>query len=297
MTVFLFGAGASFGSGQVDPCPPPLGGDLYAALKRIFPVTWGSFDSSLQSKFTNNFENGMAELIEKNSHAIAPLMQQMAIFFSRFGLTANNSNLYKSLFKKLKSKSLIKDTIISSLNYECLCEIAASLEGITVDYFGKSENDNAKIWKIHGSCNFKLQGLQATRGISFTHGISFGGGIEFINPADVLKTYKGNTALYPSMCLYAKDKPLAIAPGVIKTFQEEWAEKVRTAEKLFVIGVRPIAEDKHIWQPIADSTGSLFFSGNKTEFDTWTSANRPKKVNEYLGRRWADSESNIYNRL
>ncbi|MCX7637784.1 MAG: hypothetical protein N2044_08075 [Cyclobacteriaceae bacterium] len=297
MIVFLFGAGASFGSGQVDPCPPPLGNDLYSALKRIYPVTWGSFDSTLQSKFTDNFENGMAYLIEKNSHAIPILMQQMAIFFSRFALTPSNNNLYKALFKKLKSKKLINQTILSTLNYECICEVAASLEGLKIDYFGKEENENAKIWKIHGSCNFKLQGMEATRGISFGHGVSFGGGIEYLDPADVPKVYRGNTALYPSMCLYVKDKPLAIAPGVIKTFQEEWSEKVRTAEKIFVIGVRPMADDKHIWQPIADSTGSLFFLGNKTEYDTWTSANRSKKENKYLGRRWADSENNIYNEL
>lgn len=239
----------------------------------------------------------MAELIERNSHAIAPLMQQMAIFFSRFGLTTNHENLYINLFKKLKSKKLIQTTLLSTLNYECICEMAASCEGITIEYFGKEENDNAKIWKIHGSCNFKLQGLEATRGISFTHGEGFDGGIEFINPADVSKTYKGNTALYPSMCLYAKDKPLAIAPSTIKKFQNEWSEKVRTADKIFVIGVRPLAEDKHIWQPIADSTGNLYFVGDKGEFENWTSTYRPSKTNEYLGEYWANSETNIYEKL
>ncbi len=298
MNLFLFGAGASFGSGQVDPCPPPLGSDLYSALKRIYPITWGSFDSNLQSKFNTNFENGMAELIETNSHAIPPLMQQMAIFFSRFGLTNNNDNLYKNLFRNLKSKNLLKNTIISTLNYECLCEFAASLEGITVEYFGKAENDNAKIWKIHGSCNFKLQGgADVTRSVSFGHRASFGGNIEFVNPVDVSTIYRSNTALYPSMCLYAKDKPLAIAPDVIKNFQNEWSEKVRIAEKIFVIGVRPIVDDKHIWQPIAASTGTLYFVGDKPEYENWISANRPNKTNEYLEKYWIGSESSIYARL
>jgi hypothetical protein len=39
MNVILFGAGASFGSGQVNPCPPPLGNNLYKDLKRIYPLT------------------------------------------------------------------------------------------------------------------------------------------------------------------------------------------------------------------------------------------------------------------
>src|SRR5205823_143573 len=132
----------------------------------------------------DNFEYGMAELIEKNSHAIAPLMQQMAIFFARFGLKNTDSNSYRKLFKRIKEKGLIDKVILSTLNYECICEAAASLEGIQIEYFGEAENGNAKIWKIHGSCNFKLQGLEAGRGISFGHGIIFNGGIEPINPSE-----------------------------------------------------------------------------------------------------------------
>jgi len=297
MIIFLFGAGASFGSGQVDPCPPPLGYNLYPALKRLYPTTWGSFNSDLQSKFVDNFENGMADLISYNSHTVAPLMQQMAIFFSRFGLAKSSNNLYRKLFNTLKIENLITNTIISTINYECICEIAATIEGLNIEYFGDIGSNNAKIWKIHGSCNFKLQGLNATRGVSFSHGVSFGGGLEFINPSEVAKTYKGNTALYPSMCLYAKDKPLAIAPNVIKHYQNEWSDKVKIADKIFVIGVRPLAEDKHIWQPIADSTAILYFIGNKVEFDDWTSINRIKNNNIYLGKYWSDHELEIYSEL
>jgi hypothetical protein len=298
MNIFLFGAGASYGSGQVDPCPPPLGGDLYMALKRIFPTTWGNFDSTLQSTFKSNFENGMAKLIETNSHVIAPLMQQMAIFFARFGLSPTNDNLYKDLVTKLKLKKLLSKTLLSTLNYECICEIAAFHAGVNIDYFGKDENESAKIWKIHGSCNFKLEGIEATRDVSFGMGAIFNGeGIQVIDPRQVSNTFRGNTALYPSMCLYAKDKPLAIAEGLIKNFQEEWSEKLRNANKIFVIGVRPLAEDKHIWQPIADSVGSLYFIGDKIEFETWISTNRPTKTSEYIGKYWKDCDNLIYDRL
>lgn len=97
--------------------------------------------------------------------------------------------------------------------------------------------------------------------------------------------------------MYAKDKPIAIAEGLIKNFQEEWSAKVHNADKIFVIGVRPLAEDKHIWQSIADSIGSLYFIGDKIEFENWISANRPKKVNEYIGKYWKESEHSIYDRL
>jgi hypothetical protein len=274
-----------------------LGKDLYQALKRIYPTTWGTFDSSLQSKFDTNFEDGMAHLIENNSHAIAPLMQRMAIFFSRFGPDAHSDNLYIELFKKLKRNGAIKNTLITTLNYECICELAASVEGLQIEYFGKLENEMAKIWKLHGSCNFKLTGMEAGSGVSFGHGVVFNGGIEYLNPADVPKIYNGTTALYPSMCLYAKDKPLAIAEGVIKNFQNEWAEKVKESKKIICVGVRPLEEDNHIWKPISESTGELIFTGDKAEFDTWTKKFRKGKINKYLGKYWNDTEYDIYNEL
>lgn len=296
MIIFLFGAGASYGSGKVNPCPPPLGSNLYEALKKIYPTTWGSFELNLQSKFINNFEDGMAELISGNSHIIAPLMQRMAIFFSRFGLDSVD-NRYRNLFRELVKRKLLAKSIISSLNYECLCEIAASQEGLEVEYFGKSRKYNAKIWKLHGSCNFKMEGLQLSRSGSFGIGATFNGNIKFISLNEVPKIYNGNTALYPSMCLYAKDKPLAISPGIIQKFQAGWAEKVKKANKIFVIGVRPLEEDKHIWKPIADSEGTLYFIGNKNEFQKWTYKNRTDKKNEYLGKYWEDGEKKFYSNL
>nr|WP_294793324.1 hypothetical protein [uncultured Mucilaginibacter sp.] len=298
MTIFLFGAGASFGSGQVDPCPPPLGSDLYSALKRIYPSSWGSFDSTLQYKFNTDFETGMAQLIDQTGHLIPGLMQQMAIFFSRFGLSSYHDNLYKSLIKELKKRELLPATILSSLNYDCLCEIAGFHEGIKIDYFGNNDEQTAKIWKIHGSCNFKLEGIDATRNISFGTGIKFdGGSIQILNPADVPKTYRGNTALYPSMCLYAKDKPLAIAEGLITSYQQDWSTMILNADKIFVIGVRPLSEDSHIWQPIANSKGSLYFVGDQNEFENWIAVNRQSKTNEFLGKYWSESESAIYMKL
>lgn len=283
MIIFLFGAGASFGSGKNNPCPPPLGKDLYQALKRIYPTTWGAFDKSLQNRFDTNFEDGMAYLIENNSHAIPPLMQRMAIFFSRFSPDIHPDNLYKKLFKKLKQKNTIKNTLISTLNYECICEMAALMEGLQIEYFGNLENEVANIWKLHGSCNFKLRDIKVGSSVSYGHKVAFNGDIEYLNPADVPKIYNSTTALYPSMCLYSKDKPIAIAEMVIKNFQNEWAEKIKKSEKIICVGVRPLADDNHIWKPISESTGELIFTGGKVDFDSWTNTYRVDKVNKYLG--------------
>lgn len=77
----LFGAGASYGAGGVFPSAPPLSNSLYRELASMFPMTWGTFPSSLQAQFYTNFEDGMNVLWNSGSHAIPVLMQQMAIFF------------------------------------------------------------------------------------------------------------------------------------------------------------------------------------------------------------------------
>ena len=51
--VILFGAGASYGAGNVLPYPPPLGRDLYDKLSDEFPATWGP-DSRL-GRFADAF--------------------------------------------------------------------------------------------------------------------------------------------------------------------------------------------------------------------------------------------------
>ncbi len=296
MNVILFGAGASFGSGQVNPCPPPLGNNLYKDLKRIYPLTWGSFDSSLQSIFVKNFEDGMGYLIEHNNASIPLLMQQMAIFFARFYLNKEDKNYYIELIRYLKSKNILKSTIISTLNYECICEIAAINSGVEVEYFGNDDSEKLKIWKIHGSCNFKLQSINVSRGVSFNN-VGFEGNIEILNLNDVNKTYRGNTSLYPSMCLYAPKKPLSIAPGIINKLQKEWAEKVINANKIFVIGVRINEIDEHIWKPISESNGMLYYVGENDEFIKWTTNHRNDKVNKYLGNKWAESNETILSNI
>jgi len=289
MKVVLFGAGASFGSGEVNPTIPPLGKDLFDVLARLFPSTWGQVPVGVRAELRRNFEEGMGTLIERHGFAVAPLMQRMAIFFSRFGLTTGSNNLYFRFFEFLTSNDLLKETLVSTLNYECLAEIAANLNNLQIGYFVNpvSGNQTAPIWKLHGSCNFKVAGLEATRGVSFSGvGIAFDGSIELLNPADVRRVYLGNTALYPAMCLYAKDKPITMAPSVIKEKQALWADEVRKAEVICAIGIRPNPDDSHIWSPIAESVGEFCYVGNKHWFKAWTSQYRADKVNLYLGDTW-----------
>jgi len=296
MIVFLFGAGASFGSGNVHPINPPLGNSLFYSLKKLFPGTWGQIPDELSTKFESDFEKGMHELIEKHSFAIAPLMQHMGIFFSRFNLYTDKHNYYKSLASHIKNESLLSETIFSSLNYECLLEIAFSQQEIQINYFEEPSGDSASIFKLHGSCNFKSNNLQVSRGIQFSSGISFEGGLQVIQPREVPMVFKGNTGLYPAMCLYAKDKPLAISPSQIKEAQKKWKGFIEKANQVFIIGVKPNIEDKHIWTPLAESKAHLYYVGLEEDFSNWTEKYR-SNANTYLGSTWEESHDEILNAL
>jgi len=293
MNLILFGAGATYGSGEVLPTPPPLGNHLFSALARLFPLTWGQVSGETKSLFKTNFEHGMAKIISDHSHAIAPLMQHMAIYFSRFSLRRESDNLYIKFIDHLKEENLVSDTLISSLNYECVCEIAASFKELTIDYFDFKDSVNSlSIWKLHGSCNFKMEGLDATRGISYGFGISFQGGIKALNLSEVEPTYSGNTSLFPSMALYAKEKPVMMSPRVISDLQSKWT-KYCEGSTTIVIGVKINDEDKHIWEPIENNAGDFYYVGLKDDFDKWTS----KKTignSTYIGNTWDNCEQEIY---
>ena len=285
MRIALFGAGASFGSGMVLPRPPPLGADLFPVLRRLF-VTWRSIPESDAGLFVPNFELGMGSVIEKYGMAVPPLMQDMAILCAGFGLSAGTDNLY---WRILADSSTRRDIIWSTLNYECLLEIAASLHGRSVDYFGEPTEASpvtTPIWKLHGSCNFKVVGLEAGRGVSFGTGVVFSGGIQAINPSEVRPHYRGATALYPAMALYAKGKTIAMSPEPIRDAQRRWADRVRTADRVLLVGVAPNPADSHIWGPLRDTDALVAYVGARSAWEAWVAEHRRSRSVEFLGERW-----------
>ncbi|OHE17008.1 MAG: hypothetical protein A2X96_08245 [Syntrophobacterales bacterium GWC2_56_13] len=60
MRVLLLGAGASYGSDHSGT--PPMGADLFEALRAFNPPGWGQLLLSLALAFRNDFERGMEEL-------------------------------------------------------------------------------------------------------------------------------------------------------------------------------------------------------------------------------------------
>jgi hypothetical protein len=292
MRFVLFGAGASYGCGDVLPKKPPLGRDLFPVLRRIYP-TWRSIPQETSALFETHFESGMADVIERYGFAVGPLMQEMAIFFSIFYISERADNRYIRILENAKGRN---DIIWSTINYECLLELAVARIGRPVNYFADqgSANDSIPIWKLHGSCNFRVKGLDATRGVSYSGtGIVFEGGIEPIKPAEVRTYYSGNTALYPAMALYAGGKPISMSPAVIKQAQERWNKHVRASERGLLIGVCPNPEDVHLWTCLNETKAELGYVGDEKAFAEWIASYRRKLPSKFIGPRWEEVEENI----
>lgn len=288
----LFGAGASFGSGDVQPRTPPLGADLFTALQKLYP-TWRSIPENAAVAFSEDFEGGMHRVIEHYGFAIGPLMQEMAIFFSIFGIPQDGDNRYVNLLHSLAGQS---DIVWSTLNYDCLLESAASRLDRAIAYFNDPMRDDSTvpIWKLHGSCNFRVGNIKATRGVKFSGtGVVFEGGIEPIQPSEVKNHYGGNTALYPAMALYAAGKPISMSPRVIQDAQGRWADHVNGSDKVLTIGVNPNPADIHVWDPIAMSPALVGFVGSEDSFNEWLAEYRPKLPSQYLGATWGIAEERV----
>lgn len=163
------------------------------------------------------------------------------------------------------------------------------MTGRAVNYFDDALalDSNIIIWKLHGSCNFLPHGgVTATRDVSFRPGVAFGTGIRPVNPNEVATYCTGNTALYPVMAVYARGKPVQIAPAIIQRIQEFWITAINSASTVAIIGVHPHPEDKHIWEPLSATKAKLLFVGNEKAFSDWQSKYRIDGNSIYIGNRF-----------
>ncbi len=286
--LFLFGAGASYGSNDVNPYSPPLGNDLFHKLNEFEPHHWGRFPSEIVDLFNLNFERGMGEIWDKYSTHTADLMQSLGRYFSNF--TVGSENLYYRLISSLKKTGKDKECLFSTINYDCLIEDASIKNGYKIDYNPKfNQNSQAiSILKLHGSCNFITAQLNASN-IRFSKGIVFEGGIKPIPFPSVRSYFSGNTSLPPVMSIYARNKPLQVSPNTIKQIQNVWQDYIQTVEQIFVIGLNPNIEDSHIWDFLTKTQAKIFYIGNEVDFDQYTQNHRDSKENLFINTTFETS--------
>jgi hypothetical protein len=286
--LFLFGAGASKFSLGINN-PPPLGTELYDALAKEFPASWGKLPYTLQADFREkSFESGMNRLRYEyaSSISLTSHLKEMGIFFSRFIIDYPDKNLYYKLIKLFSKELLNRDIVLSTVNYDCLIERA--IKSLASNYFYRGENAGIKLVKIHGSCNFISEAGKSVTGDISMMDIKERNQIEtkigeFIDPDDVEEALK-KTFIPPVMSLYTQDKVILLAAPEIESMIKEFQVYVSSAKLVVTVGIRPNKDDKHIWDYLGNMSGALKIVCNEDHFREW---NNYCKKGEFLGEEFA----------
>ena len=294
--VFLFGAGASYGAGDIVPERPPLGSALFAELSRVHPGTWGRLPSEIATTFKDlGFEVGMGQLFQQYSPIVAPLMQQMAVYFIQFRPLRGKS-MYCRLLHYLDKSGRLERTVFSTLNYDCILEFAMLRQGKSFSYFDVDDL-STPLLKLHGSANWTSHNLKASAGIQYSSGVVFEAGIEAsLDIGTVISKNLVNQGLAPVMSLYMQGKPLQVSPRSLEEIQQLWSAQVAKAAAVVLVGVRPWPADEHIWDPLAHTTAALLAVGDELEFATWADQYRTGNIN-YIGSRFDRSFDALTRRL
>jgi len=279
--VLLVGAGASFGAGGgMRPSPPPLGDNLFPALEKRFPETWGGLESEVSKPFVHDgFEAGMVNLLTSGYSSLCNrLLLNLAVFFAEFSFS-NTDSFYHQVAKCILKSNGVGRTTVASLNYECLFELAARNVGLSVSCTRQGrEAEDIVVLKPHGSCNF-LPALNGNRfiGTQFTGTAEIGiyqGPLTVVSPREVLSYIASGQSIPPSMSFYAPGKHTPVGAEAIASVRQEWASACAEADAIFMVGCRPSNADKHLFQPVVDSRSQVFMVGGRdgAEFATFSAA-------------------------
>ena len=271
ITIFT-GSGASYGCGLVTPYNPPLGKDLYSRLESYAPQIMSQVSVIVGRNNIDNFEMKMHEMMQSKKINAAILNSMIATYFSQFspGIYGNS---YIELFRTLNIRNI--NFVYSTLNYDCIAELAASSVGMQVNYnLDTIPSNQFDVLKLHGSCNFLLSGITGPLG-----GISMGiggamidGPIEVVQPTQIPAIIQNRPA-GPCMSFYMKDKPTPVGASTIKVIQQRWENRILESDKIIIIGANVNKEDHHIWDPISKTKAKIGFVGSISAYSSLTSLN------------------------
>jgi len=296
-SLILFGAGASYGSNNRDV--PPLGDDLFFALKRFNPPGWGSLPSSMAKQFQGDFENAMTNLSQTHSHEMPVLQRAMAAFFFKFMPTEDN--LYHVLAKRIKESDWIG--AIATLNYERLLEISLIHEGIQPVVGSEVKGQNQiELCLPHGCCHLFCEGVKASsRGVSFSGiGVSFDGPIKIISNSQEYNYRINNDAVPPVMSYFEPQKNTSAGVSFIRGQRARWSQLVSQSKLIAAIGIRVREHDSHIWDPLKRTSGKIVYCGGSAagqEFAGWHEKYRAGKDCLICQGYFADEFDSLCNEL
>jgi len=291
---FLTGAGASFGGGNVSPYNPPLGRDLYQDLELQAPSIMNQINSIVGRKNIYDFEAKMDEIWKNGRINGFTLNSLLARYFARFSPSFSN-NRFIDLTRILHENSPL-DCVYSTLNYDCIAELAASRVGMRVNYnLDTFDLNSFNVLKLHGSCNFINDSMQGRGTISsgVLRGTVDGGAIKIVQPNEVDQILQVRP-LGPVMAFYMKNKPTQTNKSVLDKIQNFWKDRMSKSNKVIIIGINPNPDDKHIWETISKTNAKIGFVGRDPSFKKLKKIGT-KKTPKKLEEDFASSISEIEN--
>jgi hypothetical protein len=284
--LFLFGAGASHGSGPCAPKMPPLGGRVFEELQELGGEA-ANVDDDLAAVFSRDFEKGMDHFYRDRKTRVSALLREMAAYFAQF--EPLSGNFYVELLTTLK-KARRKATF-ATLNYDVILELAVRASGLRTAYHGfPVPPDNVPILKIHGSCNFWPDPAAVQfRGIVFDAAPGCDGPILEApmriarSSAEILRWCEHEDSIAPALALYARSKSVLYCPMFIEKQRSDWLTAVARATAVYVIGVRVHTSDHHVWDPLATTRAPIYYVGRQRDaFIDWASRRRVAKRKSYV---------------
>lgn len=266
-TVVLLGAGASYGSGYVIPHCPPLGNQLFTELEKMGGYC-AALPAQIKQAFSTGFEQGMVRLYQESECETMPVQVELARYLSRFEPGALNE--YERLIRALGLNA-----IYCSLNYDMLLECAASRLTVRVSYDPKEwARDCLKVLKIHGSINFwpDLGGAKLSNIRFISCGVDIDATVRPLTLSESRERSRQENSVAPSMSHYAPGKRVTVCPGFVREQQHHWNEAVRGASQIFIMGVRVLPHDGHIWDLLLGASAEIVYFGlanDYPEFRQW----------------------------
>jgi hypothetical protein len=267
--IVLLGAGASTGScdsrfgSSTTLRTPPLGSRLFDELEAIGGIA-SSLPASLKVLFRDDFEIGMARLIEDQRADVMQFQRELAHYLALF--TPGINNVYITMLKALGHTRVI----YSSLNYDLLLELSAALLGHNVTYSPLKQDGTLRLLKLHGSVNFWPETrpimLRNVSVINLSNeGSEIGAPIKVCNQFETLLRCKTENSLAPAIAVYAQGKPVRVSSSYVSQQQVWWASEVAAATTIFVVGVRVNPADLHIWDVLGKTRSRVTYFGFSEE--------------------------------
>lgn len=299
-TLWLFGAGASYGSGDqtVTPHQTPLGNQLAKLLAAKYDY-WNLVTNFSELDWSD-FETAFGKLVENNPSALLNGFRPVAHFFSQFEIT-ENSNLYSRLAREVKKHNSLHQTVFATLNYDCLLEQALSqiaCSPVCLNYHIQDLN-TVTVLKLHGSChfapnpeNYKIQGVMpagwTNLDVPIVEITLSEAAIRYNDAQSLLADDPFPDISMPIMSLYLKGKKSFLGETEINKIQKDYAKMASACSRIMVVGVAPTFHDAHVWEPLRQTSAQLIYCGVNIadQFNYWRNGNSLRNQDIVLDGPW-----------